>query len=103
MLNRKEGGSEALELSVRRQALDLTLAWQQIDKSVFAGGLYVKVEDEHQVLGRYKWVRPDFVQTILDSGSHHGTRPVIPNGLAAEADIYSPQPTANWADHPVDG
>lgn len=88
---------EAFELSVRRQALDLPLAWQQTDKSDLAEGLYVKLEDEHQVLGRYKWVRPDFVQTILDSGSHHSTRPVIPNGLMPEVDLYAPQATAGWA------
>ena len=59
-------------------------------------GLYVKVENEREVLGRFKWVRPDFVQTILDSGSHHSTRPLIPNGLAAGADIFAPLPTAHW-------
>jgi len=92
---------EAFEQAVRRQGLDLALAWQQTDKSDLAEGLYVKVEDEHQVLGRYKWVRPDFVQTILDSGSHHSTRPVIPNGLMPAADLYSPQPTVDWTDHPA--
>jgi hypothetical protein len=88
---------EAFEQSVRRQDLDLALAWRQTDKSDLSEGLYIKVEDEHQVLGRYKWVRPDFVQTILDSGSHHSTRPVIPNGLAPDADLYVPVATAGWS------
>jgi len=88
----------AFEQSVRRQELDLPLAWQQTDKSDLSEGMYIKVEDERQVLGRYKWVRPDFVQTILDSGSHHSTRPVIPNGLAPEADLYAPVATAGWHD-----
>lgn len=88
----------AFEQSVRRQDLDLALAWQQTDKSDLSEGLYIKVEDEHQVLGRYKWVRPDFVQTILDSGSHHSTRPVIPNGLAPGVDLYAPVATAGWND-----
>ncbi|MEO3711735.1 RNA ligase family protein [Roseateles flavus] len=86
----------AFEQSVRRQDLDLALAWQQTDKSDLSEGLYIKVEDERQVLSRYKWVRPDFVQTILDSGSHHSTRPVIPNGLMPEADLYAPTATAGW-------
>lgn len=90
---------EAFEQSVQRQGLDLALAWRQTDRSDLAEGLYVKIEDEHQVLGRYKWVRPDFVQTILDSGSHHSTRPVIPNGLAPEADLYAPVPVAGWTSH----
>ncbi len=93
---------EAFELGVQRQGLDLVLAWRQTDKSVLAEGLYVKVENEHEVLGRYKWVRPDFVQTILDSGSHHSTRPVIANGLAPDADLYSPQPSAGWPEPPAD-
>jgi len=92
---------EAFERSVRRQGLDLELAWKQTDKSMLAEGLYVKLENEHEVLGRYKWVRPDFVQTILDSGSHHSTRPVIVNGLACEADLYSPLPNAGWPDCPA--
>lgn len=87
---------QAFEESVERQGLDLALAWKQTDKSVLSEGLYVKVENEREVLGRFKWVRPDFVQTILDSGSHHSTRPLIPNGLAAGADIYAPLPTAHW-------
>ena len=88
--------TQAFEESVERQGLDLVLAWKQTDKSVLSEGLYVKVENEREVLGRFKWVRPDFVQTILDSGSHHSTRPLIPNGLAPGADIYAPLPTAHW-------
>lgn len=87
---------DAFEAQVHRQGLDLRLAWQQTDKSDLAEGLYVKVEDEPEVLGRFKWVRPDFVQTLLDSGSHHSTRPLIPNGLAAGADLYAPVPAVTW-------
>lgn len=87
---------EAFEAQVHRQGLDLKIAWQQTDKSDLAEGLYVKVENEREVLGRFKWVRPDFVQTILDSGSHHSTRPLIPNGLAACVDLYVPVPAITW-------
>ena len=87
---------EAFEESVARQGLELGLAWRQTDKSTLAEGLYIKIEDGEQVLGRYKWVRPDFVQTILDSGSHHSTRPLIPNGLAAGVDLHAPLPAVGW-------
>jgi len=87
---------ESFEAQVRRQGLDLDLAWRQTDRSELSEGLYVKVEDEQQVLGRFKWVRPDFVQTILDSGSHHSTRPIIPNGLAPGVDLYAPVPLVGW-------
>lgn len=84
------------ERSALRQGLNLDLCWQQTDKSDLSEGLYIKVEDAHRVLGRFKWVRPDFVQTILDSGSHHSTRPIIPNGLADGVDIYAPVPLVGW-------
>ena len=90
---------EAFEESVARQGLDLALAWRQTDKSPLSEGLYIKVENEAEVLGRFKWVRPDFVQTILDSGSHHSTRPIIPNGLAPGVDLYAPEPTVGWNTH----
>lgn len=86
----------ALEQTVARQGLDQALSWRQTDKSDLSEGLYIKLENAHQVLGRFKWVRPDFVQTILDSGSHHSTRPIVPNGLAPGVDLYAPVPTVGW-------
>ena len=87
---------EAFEQGVARQQLDLALAWKQTDRSTLSEGLYVKIEDDRQVLGRYKWVRPDFVQTILDSGSHHSTRPLVANGLAPGVDLFAPVPLVGW-------
>lgn len=86
----------AFEASVQRQNLDRALCWKQTDKSDLSEGLYIKLEDADCVLGRLKWVRPDFVQTILDSGSHHSTRPIVPNGLAQGVDLYAPVPTVGW-------
>ena len=43
-------------------------------------------------------MRPDFVQTILDSGSHHSRRPVLPNQLAPGVDLYAPTPQLTWQD-----
>ncbi|HYE40796.1 MAG TPA: DNA ligase, partial [Ramlibacter sp.] len=50
------------------------------------------------VEGRYKWVRSDFVQAILDSGSHHSQRPMLPNQLAEGVDLYAPRPLVTWED-----
>ncbi|MCH1998738.1 RNA ligase family protein, partial [Achromobacter xylosoxidans] len=58
---------DAFEATVRREGLDLALAWKQCDKSDLSEGLYLKVEADGQTLGRYKWVRADFVQAILAS------------------------------------
>lgn len=84
------------EAQVRREGQPLELSWQQTDKSDKSEGLYLKVEDEQQVLARYKLVRPDFTQTILDSGSHHATRPVLPNLLAEGVDLYAAAPVVTW-------
>ena len=89
----------SFEQAVLRQSLDLDLCWRQTDKSDLSEGLYIKIEDAHHVLGRFKWVRPDFVQTILDSGSHHSTRPIVPNGLADGVDLYAPVPALGWPGH----
>jgi hypothetical protein len=90
--------SEALDATIERLALPHALCRQQSDPSPLAEGLYVKLEDEHQVLARFKLVRADFVQHILDSGSHHSERPIVPNGLAPGVDLYAPQLRCNWAD-----
>jgi hypothetical protein len=51
-------------------------------------GLYVKVEEDGHVLERYKFVRWEFMQTLIDSDSHWMDRPIIPNQLAAGVDIF---------------
>lgn len=88
----------AFERAVVQEDQPLDLVRQQTDLSDLAEGLYLKTESDGQVTGRYKWVRPDFVQTILDSGSHHSRRPVLPNQLAPGVDLYAPTPPVNWED-----
>jgi hypothetical protein len=67
---------------------DPQLVIQQTNMSDLSEGLYVKQELAGEVIGRYKFVRPDFVQTILDSGSHWSARPILPNKLADGCDIF---------------
>lgn len=50
------------------QELDKVLA--ETDTSDLAEGLYIKHEEDRQVLGRYKYVRYEFVEHIVNSGSH---------------------------------
>ena len=73
-------------------------AWQQCDNSDLMEGLYLKIESEYTTTGRLKWVRQDFVQSILDAGQHHLQQPFIPNQLAKKAELYTPQITINWND-----
>ncbi|MCZ8390116.1 RNA ligase family protein [Achromobacter xylosoxidans] len=87
---------DAFEATVRREGLDLALAWKQCDKSDLSEGLYLKVEADGQTLGRYKWVRADFVQAILASEKHHSEQPYVPNQLAPGVDLYAPRPWVDW-------
>ncbi|WP_238876517.1 RNA ligase family protein [Achromobacter xylosoxidans] len=87
---------DAFEATVRREGLDLALAWKQCDKSDLSEGLYLKVEADGQTLGRYKWVRADFVQAILASEKHHSEQPYAPNQLAPGVDLYAPRPRVDW-------
>ncbi|MFY1984339.1 RNA ligase family protein [Achromobacter xylosoxidans] len=87
---------DAFEATVRREGLDLALAWRQCDKSDLSEGLYIKVEADGRTLGRYKWVRADFVQAILAADKHHSEQPYVPNQLAPGVDLYAPRPRVDW-------
>ena len=65
-------------------------AARETDPSELAEGLYVKVEDGGRVVERYKWIRASFLTSVLDSGSHWLSRPIIPNQLAEGVDLFAP-------------
>jgi len=67
---------------------DIDLILKETENSSLAEGLYLKHEDGDQVIGRYKYVRADFLQAILDSGSHWRDRPIVPNQLAPGVDLF---------------
>jgi hypothetical protein len=58
---------------------------RQTDGSDLMEGLYIKVEENDRVVERYKFVRADFLATVLESDSHWHTRPILPNQLAPGA------------------
>ncbi len=97
-LAKSPGWRDAFETAVAREALPLALTWQQTDRHDASEGLYLKVEDEREVLGRYKLVRASFTQTILDAESHHAKRPILPNGLHPKVDLYGETPVVHWED-----
>lgn len=72
--------------------LDVDRFWNETDSSNWAEGLYIKVEDEHCVLDRLKFVRADFLTRVLDSGSHWLKRPIVPNRLHDDADLFEGVP-----------
>jgi len=59
-----------------------------LNKERLMEGLYVKWEDGGVVKGRYKYVRPIFVQSIKDYGKHWLDRKSIPNSLSEDANMF---------------
>ncbi len=70
------------------QGLDPDRSIQQTNHSLLMEGLYLKVETPELTLARYKYVRPDFLTTILQSDSHWLSRPIIPNQLQDGVDLF---------------
>lgn len=58
---------------------DVSAVLQETDSSNLMEGLYIKHEDEGQVLARYKYVRFEFVNKIINSGTHVKDRVLIKN------------------------
>jgi hypothetical protein len=70
--------------------LDPALVARETDPASEMEGLYVKVERDGQVVARYKLVRASFLTAIHDSGSHWLDRPIVPNQLRDDVDLYAP-------------
>jgi len=60
----------------------------ETDRSDLAEGLYVKAEENGRVVERYKLIRPSFLQAVLESESHWLDRPILPNQLAPDVDLF---------------
>jgi hypothetical protein len=80
--------AERLRAAARARALDPELALAEADLSGLMEGLYIKAEAAGTVVGRYKYVRAGFLQTVLDSESHWLDRPLLPNQLAPGAALW---------------
>lgn len=65
-----------------RLGLDPERNCKETDLSGLMEGLYIKVEENGQVIDRMKYVRPAFLQCVDFSETHWIDRPIIPNQLA---------------------
>lgn len=88
-LFKKAGWRPELETLASGLGLEREWVWKTTDTSDLSEGLYIKVENPGKVLGRYKWIRYEFVERILKSGEHVGFSPTVPNQLLPEVDIWS--------------
>lgn len=62
-------------------------SWET-DQSELAEGLYIKVENDGRVVKRYKFVRGGFLKIAIDSGTHWMRRPILPNMLDKDINIW---------------
>lgn len=82
---------DALAAAASEAGVEPERAATETDRSELSEGLYIKIEKDGVVEDRLKWVRADFLQAILDSGSHWMARPIIPNRLAPDIDLFAPR------------
>ena len=69
------------DLCLRRR-LDPDTILAQTDPSRTMEGLYIKVEEDGVVKDRYKFIRPTFLTTVIQSDTHWLDRPIVPNQSA---------------------
>lgn len=78
-LYKSENWRANLQQQAHKHQLDAARILSETDSSDLSEGFYIKQELNGEVIGRYKFVRHSFVQTILDSGTHWADRPILPN------------------------
>lgn len=84
--------TETLRSVSERLGLDVERQVRETDASDTMEGLYIKVEENGQVVDRLKYVRASFTQTVDVSQTHWLDRPIVPNGLAIPVEaLYAPK------------
>lgn len=68
--------------SCRLQGVDPEVAASWITGDDQMEGLYIKREEDSRVVGRYKWVRSEFLETIARQDGHWSSRQRVSNRLA---------------------
>jgi hypothetical protein len=83
---------DRLQALIRARGLDGEQTWWETDSSDLMEGLYIKVEEQGRVVERYKYIRASFLTTVLDSRSHWLRRPIVPNQLQTDVDLFGGAP-----------
>lgn len=81
MLNR-------LMTAIQQSGVSSEQVLSETDDSLLMEGIYIKDETPGHVVGRYKWVRREFLQQILDSESHWMKRNLVQNCVKEGVDIF---------------
>lgn len=72
---------ENLVKAARDSGVSIEDAIKSTDMTTTMEGLYIKWEENDQVLGRYKYIRESFTNSILDQDEHWLNRPIVHNKL----------------------
>lgn len=70
-----------LREDAERLGLDADRVCRETDRSRTMEGIYIKVEENGEVVDRMKYVRASFLQTVEESQSHWLDRPIVPNRI----------------------
>lgn len=70
-----------LREDAERLGLDADRVCRETDRSRTMEGIYIKVEENGEVVDRMKYVRASFLQTVEESQSHWLDRPIMPNRI----------------------
>lgn len=79
---------ESLRTQIQQRGQSSSHVLAQTEDCDLAEGLYVKVEADGVVTGRCKYVRPGFVQSLIEGESHWQSRPILPNQLAPGVQLF---------------
>lgn len=82
---------QALEDAAIQSGSRSDMVIKQTEDSILAEGLYLKEETENSVTARFKYVRAGFHQAIMASEGHWHDRPILPNKLAQDVNIFAAQ------------
>ena len=77
-----------LRQECEERGLDADRAMRETDRSGLMEGLYIKVEEDGVVTGRYKYVRADFLTAVFNAEGHWLNRPIVPNLLREDVDLF---------------
>ena len=76
-----ESHIDHLREDAERLGLDADRVCRETDRSRTMEGIYIKVEENGEVVDRMKYVRASFLQTVEESQSHWLDRPIVPNRI----------------------
>ena len=81
-----ENHMDVLREIARREGLDEERVCAETENTRMMEGLYIKIEENGEVVDRVKFVRRGFYQTLSESDSHWLERPIIPNQITCSID-----------------